>query len=164
MINGFKIYDADAHVNVAPQMWEDLPKELAARRPRPAIIYDGAELAAFTAGWITDGRVEPHALGPGLQPANPPRWVVEGTNRGSLTVVDPEARIRDLDRLASTFSFFFRRRCKPGGPPTRALKRRCFARSIDSLRAKPNRIPNGSNGLAWYRCVIRASQSRRSKK
>ena len=34
MINGFRIYDADAHVNVAPQMWEDLPKEFAARRPR----------------------------------------------------------------------------------------------------------------------------------
>lgn len=107
MINGFKIYDADAHVNVAPQMWEDLPKEFAARRPRPAIIHDGSGLAAFTAGWITEGRVEPHALGPGLQPANPPRWVVEGTNRGSLTVVDPEARIRDLDRLGIDVQFLF---------------------------------------------------------
>ena len=78
MINGFRIYDADAHVNVAPQMWEDLPKEFAARRPRPALIHDNDELAYFTAGWLTDGRMEPHALGPGLQPATPPRWVVEG--------------------------------------------------------------------------------------
>ena len=29
MIDGYQIYDADAHVNVAPQMREDLPKELA---------------------------------------------------------------------------------------------------------------------------------------
>ena len=36
MIDGYRIYDADAHVNVAQQMWEDLPKEFAARRPRPA--------------------------------------------------------------------------------------------------------------------------------
>jgi hypothetical protein len=45
MIDGDRIYDADAHVNVAPQMWEDLPKEFAARRPRPALVHDGAELA-----------------------------------------------------------------------------------------------------------------------
>jgi predicted TIM-barrel fold metal-dependent hydrolase len=107
MINGYRVYDADAHVNAAPQMWEDMPKEFAARRPRPALIHDGAELAAFTAGWLIDGRMEPHALGPGLQPANPPRWVVEGTNRGSLTVVDPEARIRDLDRLGIDVQFLF---------------------------------------------------------
>lgn len=107
MINGCKIYDADAHVNVAPEMWADLPKEFAARRPRPALIHDGGELAKFTAGWLTDGRMEPHALGPGLQPATAPRWVVEGPDRGSLTVVDPEARLRDLDKLGIDVQFLF---------------------------------------------------------
>jgi predicted TIM-barrel fold metal-dependent hydrolase len=107
VINGYRIYDADAHVNVAPQMWEDLPKEFAARRPRPALIHDGGELGAFTAGWLTDGRLEPHGLGPGLQPATPPRWVVEGPDRGSLTLVDPDARIRDLDRLGIDVQFLF---------------------------------------------------------
>ncbi len=29
MINGFRIYDFDAHVNVAPQMWKDLPKDIS---------------------------------------------------------------------------------------------------------------------------------------
>jgi predicted TIM-barrel fold metal-dependent hydrolase len=107
MIGGYRVYDADAHVNVAPQMWEDLPKEFAARRPRPSLIHDGGELGAFTAGWLTDGRMEPHALGPGLQPATPPRWVVEGPDRGSLTLVDPAARIRDLDRLGIDVQFLF---------------------------------------------------------
>jgi predicted TIM-barrel fold metal-dependent hydrolase len=107
MIGGYKVYDADAHVNVAPQMWEDLPKEFAARRPRPALVHDGGDLGTFTAGWLTDGRMEPHSLGPGLQPATPPRWVVEGTDRGSLTLVDPEARIRDLDRLGIDVQFLF---------------------------------------------------------
>lgn len=107
MINGYRVYDADAHVNVAPQMWEDLPREFAARRPRPALVHDGSELAAFTAGWLVDGRMEPHALGPGLQPANPPRWVVEGANRGSLTAVDAEARIRDLGRLGIDVQLLF---------------------------------------------------------
>lgn len=107
MIDGYRIYDADAHVNVAPQMWEDLPKEFAARRPRPALVHDGGELAAFTAGWLVEGRMEPHPLGPGLQPATSPRWVVEGPDRGSLTAVDPEARIRDLDRLGIDIQFLF---------------------------------------------------------
>jgi len=107
MINGYPIYDADAHVNVAPPMWDDLPKEFAARRPRPALVHDGAELAAFTAGWLVDGRMEPHALGPGLQPANPPRWVVEGADRGSLTMVDADARIRDLNRLGIDIQLLF---------------------------------------------------------
>jgi hypothetical protein len=45
MINGYRIYDADAHVNVAPQMREDLPKEFAARRDisdrqKQKILYD----------------------------------------------------------------------------------------------------------------------------
>lgn len=107
MIDGYRVYDADAHVNVAPQMWEDLPKEFAARRPRPALVHDAGELGAFTAGWLIDGRMEPHALGPGLQPATPPRWVVEGKDRGSLTLVDPEARMRDLDRLGIDVQFLF---------------------------------------------------------
>ena len=88
-------------------MWEDLPKEFAARRPRPALVHDGSELGYFNAGWLVDGRMEPHALGPGLQPATPPRWVVEGPDRGSLTLVDPEARIRDLDRLGIDVQFLF---------------------------------------------------------
>jgi uncharacterized protein len=108
MIDGCRIYDADAHVNVAPQMWEDLPKEFAVRRPRPALIHDGGgELANYTAGWLTDGRMEPHALGPGLQPATSPRWVVEGPDRRSLTLVDPDARLRDLDRLGIDIQFLF---------------------------------------------------------
>jgi predicted TIM-barrel fold metal-dependent hydrolase len=107
MINGYRVYDADAHVNVAPQMWADLPKEFAARRPRPALIHDSGELASYTAGWLIDGRMEPHALGPGLQPATSPRWVVEGPSRGSLTIVDPEARIRDLHRLGIDVQFLF---------------------------------------------------------
>jgi predicted TIM-barrel fold metal-dependent hydrolase len=51
--------------------------------------------------------MEPHALGPGLQPATPPRWVVEGPDRDSLTLVDPKARIRDLDRLGIDVQFLF---------------------------------------------------------
>ena len=107
MIDGYRVYDADAHVNVAPQMWEDLPKEFAARRPRPALIHDSRELGSCTAGWLIDGRMEPHGIGPGLQPATPPRWVVEGPERGSLTLVDPEARIGDLDRLGIDVQFLF---------------------------------------------------------
>ena len=45
MLNGFRIYDADAHVMMTPEMWRDLPKEYHLRRPRPISIGDSADLA-----------------------------------------------------------------------------------------------------------------------
>ena len=76
MINGYKIFDADAHVMMSPKMWQDLPKEYEPRRPRPLEIADSAGAGIRRTGWLIEGRMEPHAYGPGAQGANTPTTVM----------------------------------------------------------------------------------------
>jgi len=64
MINGYQIFDADAHVMMSPRMWEDLPKEYAPRRPRPLEIADGAGAGIRRTGWLIEGRMEPTPTAP----------------------------------------------------------------------------------------------------
>ncbi|HTN73310.1 MAG TPA: amidohydrolase family protein [Methylomirabilota bacterium] len=107
MLGSFPVYDADAHVILAPAMWRDLPEKYLARRPRPAVVSDSGDMAAYTSGWLIEGRVEPHILGPGLQPANTPLWVVEGKHRDSHTLMNPEGRVQDLDQMGIDVQFLF---------------------------------------------------------
>jgi hypothetical protein len=107
MLGSYRVYDADAHVILAPAMWEDLPEKYAPRRPRPATFSDSGDLAAYTSGWLIEGRVEPHILGPGLQPANTPAWVVEGRHRDTHTLMNPEGRVRELDQMGIDVQFLF---------------------------------------------------------
>jgi uncharacterized protein len=99
---GRKIYDADAHVMMSPRMWEDLPKEYKARRPRPLRIADMPGAGIRSTGWLIEGRMEPHPYGPGSQGANTPSSVMEefgatAERLGSADLSDPAARLRDLD-------------------------------------------------------------------
>ena len=107
MIGSYRVYDADAHVILAPVMWEDLPEKYIPRRPRPATFSDSGDMAAYTSGWLIEGRVEPHILGPGLQPANTPAWVVEGRHRDTHTLMNPEGRVRELDEMGIDVQFLF---------------------------------------------------------
>jgi uncharacterized protein len=107
MIGNYRLYDADAHVILAPAMWEDLPDKYVPRRPRPANLNDAGDMAAYDSGWLIDGRLEPHVFGPGSQPANTPRWVVEGRHRDNHTLVSPEGRLRDMDQMGIDVQFLF---------------------------------------------------------
>ncbi len=40
MLQGYRVFDADAHGSINPLMWEDLPEPYRARRPRPVTIHD----------------------------------------------------------------------------------------------------------------------------
>ena len=102
MHGGNRIYDADAHVMMSPEMWKDLPKEYDARRPRPLRIADTSGAGIRKTGWLIEGRMEPHPFGPGSQGANTPSSVMAEfgapTERlGSADLSAPEARLRDLD-------------------------------------------------------------------
>jgi hypothetical protein len=46
MINGFRVYDADAHAIMSPAMWQDLPEDFIRRRPRAVRIIDDRIWAA----------------------------------------------------------------------------------------------------------------------
>lgn len=116
MLQGFRVFDADAHGSINPSMWQDLPDRYRARRPRPVTIHDEAGLGNFNAGWLIEGSLEPHALGPGAQQANTPRNVLAefgaDTERkhcsiGSMTLNDPAARLRDMDRMGFDAQMLF---------------------------------------------------------
>ena len=112
MHGGNKIYDADAHVMMSPKMWEDLPKEYKARRPRPLRIADMPGAGIRSTGWLIEGRMEPHPYGPGSQGANTPSSVMAefGANAerlGSADLSDSDARLRDLDSNAIDIQMLF---------------------------------------------------------
>jgi hypothetical protein len=116
MLQGYRVFDADAHGSINPSMWEDLPEQFRARRPRPVTIHDDAGLGNFNAGWLIEGSLEPHALGPGAQQANTPRNVLvefganlnrEHCSVGSMTLNDPAARLADMDRMGFDVQMIF---------------------------------------------------------
>lgn len=106
MLQGYRLYDADAHAMLSPRMWETLPQEYAARRPRPTRVADSFDMGRWTNGWLVEGQIIPHALGPGSQPGNEPARVLEefgaSSNNpdfplSSFDLSDPDARLRGLD-------------------------------------------------------------------
>lgn len=117
MLEGFKVYDADAHVLMTPEMWATLPKQYWLRRPRPVQIGDGHELGPWGTSWLVDGRLEPHPFGPGTHAANTPAMTMaeygalkKDRNKtadfsafevpvGGVTCADVPARIAAMDRL-----------------------------------------------------------------
>ena len=116
MLQGYRVFDADAHGSINPSMWDDLPEPFHARRPRPVTIHDDNGLGNFTAGWLIEGSLEPHALGPGAQQANTPRNVLyefganmnrEHCSVGSMTLNDPGARLADMDRMGFDVQMIF---------------------------------------------------------
>ena len=116
MLKGYRVFDADAHGSISPGMWEDLPKSYRVRRPRPVTIHDDSGLANYNAGWLIEGSLEPHALGPGAQQANTPRNVLaefgadtrrEHCSIGSMTLSEPEARLADMDRMGLDAQMLF---------------------------------------------------------
>jgi len=116
MLQGYRVFDADAHGSINPSMWEDLPEQFRARRPRPVAVYDDSGLGNFNAGWLIEGSLEPHALGPGAQQANTPRNVLsefgadmkrQRCSVGSMTLNDPQARLADMDRMGFDAQMLF---------------------------------------------------------
>jgi predicted TIM-barrel fold metal-dependent hydrolase len=118
MINGFRVYDADAHAIMSPAMWHDLPEDFIRRRPRAVRIIDDKDLGRWNTGWLIEGRMEPHVFGPGSHAANTPGIVMEelGTRTnvdkahgaipiGCLDLSDPMARLALLDKLGIDAQF-----------------------------------------------------------
>ena len=105
MLDGYQIFDADAHTMMSPNMWADLPEDLAARRPRAVRISDESGLGYWNTGWYVDGRLEPHPFGPGAQSANTPAMVLDefkpapGKPRAAIGSTEFPVPLASLDLL-----------------------------------------------------------------
>jgi predicted TIM-barrel fold metal-dependent hydrolase len=116
MLQGYRLYDADAHAMLSPRMWESLPPEYAARRPRPARIDDAADMGRWTNGWLVEGQIIPHAIGPASQPGNEPARVLEEFGAETHSVEFPlagfdlssvDARLRGLEYMGIDHQMLF---------------------------------------------------------
>lgn len=112
MLQGYRIYDADAHVKFSPRMWETLPPEYASRRPRPLRAADESGMGGWNNGWLIDGKMEPHPFGPGTQGADKPRDVLvefgaSAEKAASFDLSGPKARLNDMDQLGIDCQMLF---------------------------------------------------------
>jgi predicted TIM-barrel fold metal-dependent hydrolase len=116
MLQGYKLFDADAHAMMSPRMWETLPDEYRVRRPRPVRVHDASDLGRWTNGWLVEGQIMPHALGPGSQPGNEPARVLEDFGASSnseafalssFDLSDPAARLRTMDFMGVDHQMLF---------------------------------------------------------
>ena len=76
MLNGFQVFDADAHALMTPGMWADLPDRYKLRRPRPIRVADSTDMGRWNTGWLIEGGMHPHPFGPGAEAANTPAMVL----------------------------------------------------------------------------------------
>lgn len=122
MLDGYKLYDADAHVLMTPKMWATLPDRFALRRPRPVRIGDSGDLRVWNTSWLLDGQLQPHPFGPGTHAANTPGIVLEEygadpkragqftafpMSAGCATLEDVPARLDALDQLGIDIQVLF---------------------------------------------------------
>ena len=77
MLNGFQVYDADAHALMTPGMWADLPSQYKLRRPRPLQVADSGRHGTMEhrLGSLRE-EMHPHPFGPGAEAANTPAMVL----------------------------------------------------------------------------------------
>ena len=105
MLNGWRIVDADAHVTVPDAAWEHLDAEFRPRRPcLVTLAGDGGNRGPLNSFWVVDGRTIPQPIGPGAIPGGVPPTSAYSRSKvgygvGSQTLTEPDARLRDLDRL-----------------------------------------------------------------
>jgi predicted TIM-barrel fold metal-dependent hydrolase len=116
MLQEQKLYDADAHVELSPRMWETLDKPYFPRRPRPVWVGDNQGMGTWNNGWLVEGQMHPHPFGPGSQPGSMPRKMIKDFSPNSEIpefpisggdLSDPEARLRDLAELGIDIQFLF---------------------------------------------------------
>ena len=122
MLNGFQIFDADAHALMTPGMWADLPDHYKLRRPRPIRVADSTDMGRWNTGWLIEGGMHPHPFGPGAEAANTPAMVLPEFGAspqeraavvgfpvpvGSSDFSDPEARLHDLERMGIDIQVLF---------------------------------------------------------
>ncbi|HZR98996.1 MAG TPA: amidohydrolase family protein [Chloroflexota bacterium] len=96
-----RVIDVDSHVEEPEEAWAALEPAFAARRPTIVTAPEGALTTKQDAFWLVDGRLHPNPQGPGRMffgtPAVSSFGQAKATSYGSQTLLDPAARLRDMD-------------------------------------------------------------------
>lgn len=96
-----RVIDVDSHVEEPEEAWAALEPAFAARRPTIVTAPEAALTTKQDAFWLVDGRLHPNPQGPGRMffgtPAVSTFGRAKATSYGSQTLLDPAARLRDMD-------------------------------------------------------------------
>ena len=95
------VIDVDSHVEEPEEAWAALEPPYAARRPTIVTAPAAALTTKQDAFWLVDGRLHPNPQGPGRMffgtPAVSTFGRAKAISHGSQTLLDPAARLRDMD-------------------------------------------------------------------
>ena len=95
------VIDVDSHVEEPEEAWAALEPAYAARRPAIVTAANAPLTTRQDAFWLVDGRLHPNPQGPGRMffgtPATSTFGRAKACSHGSQTLLDPAARLRDMD-------------------------------------------------------------------
>jgi uncharacterized protein len=98
---GFRVIDADSHVEEPEEAWSHLDPRYEARRPFPITGENRPFLNNMNSFWYIDGSVYPKVTGQGVTiyatPVTMARAVLKPFSLDSQTLRDPATRLRDMD-------------------------------------------------------------------
>jgi len=98
---GFRVIDADSHVEEPTEAWGYLEPRYEARRPFPITGENRPLLHNMNSFWYIDGSVYPKVSGQGVTiyatPVTMVRAKLKPFSLDSQTLLDPAARLKDLD-------------------------------------------------------------------
>src|SRR5262249_30183643 len=102
----YTVIDADSHVEEPAEMWDYLDPEYRApqcraRRPITVTGENRPDLFGMNSFWFVDGKTFPHPVGQGVTiyatPVTMERAKGKPFSIGSQTLLEPQARVRDMD-------------------------------------------------------------------
>lgn len=64
-MDGFKVIDADSHIEEVAEIWEHLDSEFQSRRPFPITVEKNIGHTNLNAFWYIDGNAVPKLVGQG---------------------------------------------------------------------------------------------------
>jgi predicted TIM-barrel fold metal-dependent hydrolase len=105
------VIDVDSHVEEPEEAWAALEPPYMARRPAIVRVENAPLTTKQDAFWLVDGRLYPNPQGPGRMFFGTPPVSTFGREKswsyGSQTLLDPTARLRDMDAMGLDVQVIF---------------------------------------------------------
>lgn len=110
-MDGFKVIDADSHIEEVAEIWEHLDSEFQSRRPFPITVEKNIGHTNLNAFWYIDGNAVPKLVGQGAMviatPLTSSYARAKPFSLGSQGLTDVKARLKDMDRFGVDVQVIF---------------------------------------------------------